>query len=826
MYAASVMLGAALRAPIRIGGSMVFRRTSARLVALAALSALIVLATASFAFAATGDPTLGLSALQSKLDASPSGTITGYFKTVVKGSDIVTIPVEVLALTGDTSSDSLILFEASGPLMQKFGGIVSGMSGSPVYVSDDGVDKVIGAVSYGDIFTLSGTGLATPIESMLRIRSDFAPRVEKLEEPVISSGRLIDRVIVSATPEKLGAAASSGAMVARSLASAFIGGLRPGSGPYKKLTALLDKRGVSVVPIGTQMSAGASNFSTELVPGAAIGELATRGDMWIGGLGTVTYADGDDVLAFGHPMFGTGPTSLYMTNVWISGVWPSTYWPYKMGYPSIVQGAITQDRGAGIMGHLGTLPTEAPVTSEVTDRDDGRTSTSSVSFASSLFDDGSMWGEAGIAASLAGYDLFDQGSIPGSADTTLTVIVNDGVSDHTVTIPNMYDDSYDIPYAMAGDVDYAVDSLTGVLSNGLQTPHIVSVDLEASLTSHRRSAEIARVDALAPLQWGDNRVRVSLLAYGIAPTQTIDTTVTIPEGTPLLGTLSASSVYSDWTGDEDGSFTITSDGEVIYEPSTPTRQSVADVVEELNETRPNNLLSVTFTPSSGEDGEGAGAATDTTVTIETTAATPWVLDGSADSEVTEIDAYADPITYGDDAFISGEITGPSGAVEVKVYGWDDSEDAESLVATGEAEMIDGTLMFDIPVSGLTSNTELRVAVDGGLGYTPAETWVEVTVRGRVSISASHTTIWRGAWVVYTAKVAPRSATGTIRFQWYDAHAKKWRALITKRLVHTSGTAKASCMWRPLRGTWKVRAIYSGDWNVAGKTSSSVSVRVR
>jgi hypothetical protein len=809
---------------------MAFRRTSARLVAIATLSVLFVLATASFAFAApVGDQTLGLTALQGKLDASPSGSVSGYFKTVVRGSQIVTIPVEVLGLTGDTSASSLILFEASGTLMQKFGGIVAGMSGSPVYITDDGIDKVIGAVSYGDYFTLGGTGLATPIESMLAIRDNFAPRVQTMADPVITSGRVVDRVIVSAHPEKLGAAASSGALVARPLAAAFIGGLNPSSQAYKQLAAVLTRRGMTVAQIGSPLSAGASSFSTELVPGAAVGELASRGDMWIGGLGTVTYADGNDVLAFGHPAFGTGATSLYMTNVWITGVWPSSYWPYKLGYPSVIQGAITQDRGAGIMGQLGDPPVEAPVTAEVTNTDTSQQATSSVWFASKLFDDGSLWGAAGSAASVAGYKLFDQYPIPGSADTTVTVVVSNGTHDYTVTIPNMYDDSSDIPYYMTTDVNNAVDSLTGVVSEGLETPHIVSVDLQASLTSSRRAAEVARVDALAPLQWGDNRVRVSLLAYGIEPTQTIDATITIPEGTPLEGTLSASSVYGsydNWYGGS--SYTISSDGMVTFSPSTPTRTKLADVVKELNSTRPNNLLSVTFMPVADGSGDGGSApsSSETTLAVETTTSSPWVLSGSATSEITVIDAYADPVTYGDDAHISGEISGPSAPVEVKVYGVPAGSDTEELLTTGQTEMVDGTLMFDIPVSGLFSSTELRVAVDGGLGYSPAETFVDVAVRGRVSLSASPKTVWRGSWVVFTVKVAPRSATGSIRFQWYDAHHKKWRALITKKLTHTSSTAKASCMWRPYRGTYKVRAIYSGDWNLAGKTSSTVTIRVR
>ena len=47
------------------------------------------------------------------------------------------------------------------PVMKDIGGIAAGMSGSPLFI-DVGGDKMIGALSYGDIFTLNGLGLATP----------------------------------------------------------------------------------------------------------------------------------------------------------------------------------------------------------------------------------------------------------------------------------------------------------------------------------------------------------------------------------------------------------------------------------------------------------------------------------------------------------------------------------------------------------------------------------------------------------------------------------------------------------------------------------------
>ncbi len=804
---------------------MALRRTIPRSVGMVAIAAALWLMFVPAALGSTGEPTLALTSLQSMIEASPSGSVHGYMKTVLRGSTIETIPVEVLALTGDSPYKSLILFRASGPKIDAIGGIASGMSGSPIYVEDGGVWKVIGAVSYGDFFTVGGTGLATPIEAMLQLIADYSPRTLSLSKPVLTSGGLVDRVIISAHPEKLSGASAAGAFVARPLSSIFIGGLRPGSGAYERLKAAFSARGISVTRTDSQLSAGASSFSTELLPGAAVAALAARGDMWLGGIGTVSYADGDTVLAYGHPAYWKGATALYMANAWIAGVWPSLNEPYKLGYPSVIKGTFTQDRYAGIMGELGAPPKEAPFTARVTNTDTGATGTSSVWISSRLLDEGALENVAGAAVSVAGYQVFDTDAIPGSASATTTVVVSDGADEYTVVIPNVFDDGSDVVVAMTEDADLAVSELLSVLADGLERPHIVSVDLQATVTNERRNARIVGVNILTPLHAGDNAVSVSLLAYGVAATQTIDATVTIPGDAALTGELVASCVNATNSGSDSGPASGSPD------PDTPTRRSVAQVVKDLNGTPAYDTVFVEFVPGSGSDGgaplsDVAAHAGDVSA-IETSASTPWYLTGDATTIVTEISAAADPIVYGDDAYITVDVTGPNDPVEVHVYGVPAGGSSEVLLATGMAELVDGGLGFEIPVSGLTASTELRVAVDGGVGYTPAETLVNVDVRGRVRLSATPKSVWRGSWIMFTATVTPRAASGTVKFQYYDTHTKKWRTLITKTLSRTSSGARATAWWRPtVRGAVKVRVVYSGDADLGAANSSSMTIKVR
>jgi len=793
----------------------------ARIAVTAMLSVLMLLAMASSAFAAPPEPTLGMSALQDKLEASTSGTVQGYLKTVVRGSLIETIPLEIVGVTGDSLS-SLIMFRAYGPKIETYGGIASGMSGSPIYVEDEGVDKVVGALSYGDAFTLGGAGLATPIDAMLQLVTDYSTRIRTLSEPVMLSGRLIDRVVVASDPEKFSAASASGAFVARPLASAFIGGLRPGTAAYERLADGLEDRGIALVGRGTSLSAGSSTFSTPLVPGAAMGALSARGDMWIGGLGTVTYVDEDEVLAFGHPAYWTGRSSLYMTNAWITGVWGSQATPYKVGYPAVVQGTVTQDRNAGVMGVVGDAPAETPVTAEVRRTDNGQVNESSVWLSAGMLDSGELADSVGSAASVAAYGLFDSYSIPGSAHTTTTIVVSDGETERTVRITNTFDNEMDIAYAMSGDIDRTIYSLFELLADGVEQPHIVSVDLVADVTEERSFARIVGVEALAPLEYGDNAVRVSLLAYGLSATQTVDAVVTIPDEAPLTGRLVASSMTGNAFPDE----------EDAPASGSGARPTMAGIVADLNESRSNNQMTVTFVPSDDEGGfspaefDAEEDEDEEEAAIETTASTPWVLSGSAAAEVTVIDASADTFTFGDPAFVSGTITGPTEDVEVLVYSVPEDGGEGVLLASTEAESVDGELYFGVPIDDLIATTLLRIVVAGGDTYTPAETYVVAQIRARLRFSASSRTVWRGSWVLLKASVSPRAATGSVKFQYYDTRAKKWRTLATKRLSHATPTTRASYWWRPGRGTWKLRAVYGGGDGVAGATTSGVTVRVR
>jgi len=229
---------------------------TARLVPL--LLALVVLfAVTQVAAAAPPGPTMDLEQLAVALE---SGPLDGYLLTTMDGTTPEPITVQVQSLV-DYSWGSLILFEASGPWIDKIGGIAAGMSGSPVYVDDGGVDKLVGALSYGDAFTLGGLGLATPIEYMAAIETDYAvgalaalqaprppaPGAYPLAEPVKTSAGVVRSIVVARSATAAASVgAASGQPVMTPLGILEIGGAKPGSKAFERVAARFEKTGLLI----------------------------------------------------------------------------------------------------------------------------------------------------------------------------------------------------------------------------------------------------------------------------------------------------------------------------------------------------------------------------------------------------------------------------------------------------------------------------------------------------------------------------------------------------------------------------------------------------
>ena len=81
---------------------------------------------------------------------------------------------------------------------------------------------------------------------------------------------------------------------------------------------LFEQLGITAVQGGgaastTYTAKPAAGWQNSLHPGDPVAGVLVSGDMSITGLGTVTYNDGQHVLAFGHPFFNLGPVDMPMS---------------------------------------------------------------------------------------------------------------------------------------------------------------------------------------------------------------------------------------------------------------------------------------------------------------------------------------------------------------------------------------------------------------------------------------------------------------------------------------------------------------------------------
>jgi hypothetical protein len=802
-------------------------RTSGRALLCLVMALLVVAAVCGLAppvSAAPTEPTLDLAELQALLDASPDGTVPGYLRTVVSGATITDIPLTVLSITADPDIGTyvpFILFEATGPVIDKAGGIAMGMSGSPLYVSDGGTDKLIGALSYGYYQTIGGLGLATPIQYMAAIESDhpvvptLAPLT--LRRPVATSGGLIDKVVIAPSVDAAKKVrAKKGTAVVAPLAVIQLGGLPETNPAFRHYSALLSKHGVSVLPAGPVGLGSAPDFETPFVGGAAVGAMLMHGDVWSGGLGTVTYAHDDVVVAFGHPMFESGSSGMELANGYVHGIWPNRDAPFKLISPGKIRGTITQDRMFGIAGTTSLIPLETPLTAQATWLPASKTVDSTSYVPQWVADSGDMQGYAGYAASFPIYQAVDAGYLAGSMETTTTVVVNDGAADYTVTRTNLWDDGWDVLWWPTSEPDMITSMLTAN-DNGLAPAHIVSVDFEAAIAPVRRSASIVDVAVPGGLKVGDNTVVTTVRIYGQAGLETVETTLTIPDGTPLSGTLTASGSDSGYWSDEYYAGEV-SPAQAIAEPMT-----VADIVAEIDAMPTNNDLQITFLP--GSEGAGdAGPADGGAGSVDSIAASTRldkVVYGFSVKQTTALNLELVPRSagYRQPVAVMGTIDAVAGDTTVALY-------RRAVDATTEA-LVDGAIpvmwdadsrrgVFATEVLGLSKNTVLTAVWGGDEQYLGATGKRTAGIMARVSLTATV----RSGGVRLAARVAPTQAGAGVTFQRWTASG--WKKIAAAK---TGANGYARATWNPAAGSYRVRACFLGSAINRATKSTPIAVRV-
>ena len=96
-------------------------------------------------------------------------------------------------------------------------------------------------------------------------------------------------------------------------------------------------------------------------PGQIVGTEMVRGAVTFFGFGTITYVDGNELLAYGHPGFGEGNINLPMSGGYVHFIFPSRSRSFKVASPTQPIGTLVQDREPAIAGIIGKHPSYIPV---------------------------------------------------------------------------------------------------------------------------------------------------------------------------------------------------------------------------------------------------------------------------------------------------------------------------------------------------------------------------------------------------------------------------------------------------------------------------------
>ncbi|MBN1542576.1 hypothetical protein JW992_10560 [candidate division KSB1 bacterium] len=290
--------------------------------------------------------------------------MSGHGLTVYSGTAIESFDFEVIDILENLYPRfDVILVRLLGDEADK-SGIVSGMSGSPMYVEG----RLIGALAmrFGQ-FMKEPIGAVMPIETMLQLLDYRSFSVDSVPRERQSGWMqpYLHTVLCGAEPDfwsqvvrqsPLSKPASTAALQPIPLPLVFSGVQSEVVGSFQPLFQQL---GFVAMAGGTARA----TFDPEppFQPGSAVAQLFVDGDVGISAVGTVTGVHENLLLAFGHQVFNLGPVRVPLAHARILATLPSLMGSSKMASTTAIAGVFSQDRLPGALGELDLLPRMIPV---------------------------------------------------------------------------------------------------------------------------------------------------------------------------------------------------------------------------------------------------------------------------------------------------------------------------------------------------------------------------------------------------------------------------------------------------------------------------------
>ncbi|MFN2492172.1 MAG: hypothetical protein ABR501_04725 [Pyrinomonadaceae bacterium] len=419
----------------------------------------------------------------------------GTASTVFSGTQPQEFGVEILGVLPGFPGprQSAIIARLSGSNVEKTG-VFAGMSGSPVYI--DG--KLVGAIAFSFPFSKEPIAGITPIKQMIDI----------FEKGSVSRGRHMGE------PRAVSFAQLAGTEWKATLPRPEIGS-RSLIAPVTEGSRLLPLMGQQITPIATPLVFGGISqeslavFAPQLVangllpvsgaggsagitplaratektltPGSSVSVQLVRGDYSIAASGTVTFRDGEQIYAFGHPFLSLGASDMPMSETAVVTVIPNVNNSFKLSVPGAMMGSISQDRAAGVFGQLGRAPKMIPVKINLhTSRD--RSETYSYEIANDSF----------LTPLLLNITVFNTITSSERALGDSTITIKGAISvkgQETIEVDRRFSAS-NSPILAAGSVAGPISSLLG---SGFDDVQIEGVTLDISSTDTKYAGTLERI---------------------------------------------------------------------------------------------------------------------------------------------------------------------------------------------------------------------------------------------------------------------------------------------------------------------------------------------
>lgn len=427
--------------------------------------------------------------------------MTGYAKTVVQGADIESFDVKVIGFADKGADEPLVLIQVSGDVIERTGGVVQGMSGSPVYI--DG--RLLGAIAYGYKFGDATKCMVTPIKEMTamwdmpdplgnplsraidlkKIKEEKAnslketedrketeeesvEETDKTEQAVDSAKRAVADVKVSAE--------DAVPLMTPVMVSGF------SESALERLKT--DLAPLNMVPyVANGMEGRVTKRAVEA--GSSIGAVLMRGDFKIGAIGTATYVEGDKIVGFGHPFMQSGNSNYFLTNSEIYTTIEALESGFKVGATGAPIGVINQDRSAGLAGIVGKYPAVIPMEITVSDRQSGIEKT----FHVQTIHNEKIAPAFLTAAFCSAIDKTIDRKGAGTATVDFAITARD-LPDEVYKCENMYYDGSNISVGASEEFSTMVDSL---MNNRFRPIEIMSIKANVDIDENCRTARMIEV---------------------------------------------------------------------------------------------------------------------------------------------------------------------------------------------------------------------------------------------------------------------------------------------------------------------------------------------